>query len=159
MLSHALIVLVAGYHLAIVPAHGPASSSRLAVAQRSEKAQVERALAAYNARVAAMAHDSVAATYTADGEMGETGQPLTRGREAIRARLASFSGYRVLANRLVADSTRVKADTARQWGSYWQRVRRPAGDTVEARGTFAATWQRQGTGSWQIRRMIATPQR
>ena len=158
-LLHAVLVVIAGTHSASVRGDGRAIAPAIPVAQQSDKAQVERALSVYNARVLAMAHDSIAALYTVDGEMGGAGQPPTRGREAIRSRLASFSGYHVLGNRMVADSTRVTADTARQWGSYWQRVRVPAGDTVEVSGTFAATWQRTGKGAWQLRRMIATPRR
>ena len=111
------------------------------------------ALAAYNELVLAMAGDRIADTYTADGEMQDAGQPAIIGPEAIKSHLASFADFKVLANRLTADSTTVDADTASQRGTYWQRVRLPSGETVEVQGLFEAAWLRTAPGQWKLRRM------
>ena len=117
------------------------------------QAEVERALASYSDLMLAMAPDRLAASYTPDGELSDAEQGPVIGPDSIRAFLASFSDYRVLANRLSADSTRVTADTAWQVGTYSERVRLPAGDTVEVAGRFQATWLRSGAGEWRLRRM------
>lgn len=100
-----------------------------------------------------MDHDRIAGTFTPDGEAADADQAPVRGPAAIRAHLMEFAAFRVLANRLDAESTRVRADTAWQVGTYWQRVQVPAGDTVEVDGRFAVTWEQTAPGHWQIKRM------
>lgn len=55
---------------------------------------------------------------------------------------------------LTPDSTRVVMDTAWQWGSYRQRMKVPAGDTVEVRGSFAATWLFSSAKGWLLKKMV-----
>jgi len=63
----------------------------------------------------------------------------------------------VLEYSIVADSTVVQGRSAIQVGSYRQRVRVPAGDTVQVQGRFRAEWTNDGGGRWLIRRMGTTP--
>ena len=100
-----------------------------------------------------MDQDGIAAMFAPDGETADADQAPIRGPAAIRAHLMEFAGFHVLANRLDADSTWIRADTAWQDGTYWQRVRVPAGDTVEVSGRFAVTWERTAPGQWRIKRM------
>lgn len=75
---------------------------------------------------------------------------------AILAHLKSFSAYHVFADRLTADTTLVHGDSARQTGTFWQRVRIPAGDTVEVHGRFEADWIKVGP-AWRLRRLATAP--
>jgi ketosteroid isomerase-like protein len=95
----------------------------------------------------------IGAAFLPDGETSDADQAPIRGPEAIRAHLQAFSTFHVLANHLEADATRVRADTAWQTGTYWQRVQRPAGDTLEVAGRFAVTWIRVTRQQWRIRSM------
>ena len=117
------------------------------------RARLDAALAHYAALSAAMAHDSVAALFTDDGELAGGGPAPLVGPAAIAAFLHTFSGYHVLHDELVADSSRIASDTAWQEGTYRQRVVVPAGDTVEVSGRFRITWRDLPKGGWKIRRM------
>ena len=88
------------------------------------------------------------------------GSPQERsgaGAGSLRDRLHSFVGFHVLANRLIADSTVVRGDSAHQAGTFWQRVQVPAGDTVEVNGRFEADWVRVGAEGWRLRRLATAP--
>ena len=139
-------VLWLGALMALVPC-------RPSPSPETDQAEVTAALAAYSDLVLAMAHDRIADTYTPDGEMGHAGQPIFRGPAEIRAHLASFADFKVLANRMTVESTMVTADTASQRGTYWQSVRLPSGETVEVKGRFEASWLRTAPGQWKLRRM------
>lgn len=119
--------------------------------------EVNAALQHYARLVAAMAHDSIAAQFTADGEAVTAGQPTITGPDAIRAHLQSFVNFHVLAEELVADTTRVTDDHAYQTGTYHQRVQIPRGDTIEVRGRFTVDWVREPDRGWRIRRMATRP--
>lgn len=123
----------------------------------SPEAEVEEALARYERWSVAMAHDSIASLFTPDGAMSNAGQAPIIGPAAIRTFLRSFAAFHVLSNRLIADTTRVQGDTARQTGSYRQRVRIPAGDTVEVSGRFVAEWVKLAAGDWRLRRLATAP--
>ena len=86
-----------------------AGCSGAGVAPRSE---VEQALARDERLSAVMAHDSVVVFFAPGGEMSNAGQAPLVGPAAIRDRLHSFVGFHVLANRLIADSTVVRGDSA-----------------------------------------------
>lgn len=118
---------------------------------------LDAALTHYGRLVRAMASDSIAGLYTADGELVTEGQPTITGRDAIRAFLHRFDDYRVLAHTLVVDSARIAGDSGIQHGRYAQRVRLPAGDTVEVSGYFTAEWVPGPDGEWRIRRMGTSP--
>jgi len=115
--------------------------------------RLEAALARYARLSTAMAHDSVAALFTEDGELAGGGPAPLVGPAAIAAFLHTFSGYHVLEDELVADTTRIVADTAWQDGTYRQRVVIPSGDTVQVSGRFRITWRDLPGAGWKIRRM------
>ena len=123
---------------------------------RDDAVAVRAALAHYAALATAMQHDSIAALFEPDGEMVNAGSTPIVGPAAIAAHLRSFAEFHVIANRLDADTTRVTGDSAEQTGTFWQRVRLPAGDTVIASGRFAARWVRDG-GVWKLRRLATRP--
>jgi ketosteroid isomerase-like protein len=134
-------------------------SAPLSAQTASERASVDSALAHYTRLVARMAHDSIAALYTADGELAAPGRPPIVGPVAIGDFLGSFSEYHVLAYRTTSDSVLIRGDTAYQTGQWWQEVQVPAGDTVNVKGDLSVIWLRDSTGAWRARRMSATPRR
>ena len=122
-----------------------------------DRAGLARALAAYDSVFARQDPAAIASWFVADGAMGSVGHPPILGPDAIAAQLRRFADFHLLADSLVADSTRLLGDSARMAGHYWQRVRLPAGDTVEAHGTFLMTWVRVPDQGWRLRRLITDP--
>lgn len=126
---------------------------RPAIPARDPASEVRAALAAYDTLILHMDAAAIGQAFAPDGESSDADQPPLHGPDAIRAHLEQFAGFQVLANHLEADSTRVHGDTAWQEGSYSQRVRVPAGDTIEVGGRFEVTWVKAGPKGWLIRRM------
>ena len=104
-----------------------------------------------------MAHDSIAAMYAPDGRLDAPGRAPVVGPVAISAFLQSFAAYRVIHYAMVLDSLTVSADTAETLGRWWQRVRVPAGDTVEVSGGIRAQWVRTRAGGWLLHSMGTDP--
>lgn len=123
----------------------------------ADSSSLNAALAHYTELVRQMASDSIAALYTADGEVAGSGRAPIVGPPAIAAFLGSFSSYHVLADSMKVDSLSVRGDSGMQTGSFWQLVQLPSGDTVQAQGGFRATWVRDGHGGWRVRRMATVP--
>ncbi len=143
--------------LGLILGPGLSSAGWAQVSPPPGTAPVEDALQHYSLLVAKMANDSIAAMYTADGELAGPGQPPVVGPAAIQAFLQSFAAYRVLTERMTSDSITVQGDTAFQSGRWWQQVIIPAGDTVAVHGGFSAQWLRDSAGEWHLRRMAARP--
>lgn len=118
-------------------------------------AEVKAAMERYNQYVLAMDAESVAASFTADGEVIDRGRSIARGRDAIRKFLASFKGVvRVDENATTIQSVNVQGDTALVTGTYRQKATLLAHQrTIEVEGRLEAEWVRQPTGEWLIRRM------
>jgi ketosteroid isomerase-like protein len=119
----------------------------------SERATITALLQRYCTFVGQMAHDSIAAMYAPDGRLDAPGRAPVVGPSAISAFLQSFAAYRVIHYALVLDSLNVYADTAETLGRWWQRVRVPAGDTVEVSGGVRAKWVRSRAGGWLLHSM------
>ncbi len=113
-------------------------------------AAIKAELARYERFVLTMAHDSIAAMFTPDGELHTPGASSPVGPKAIAEYLKSFSAFHVIADSMTADSTFASTTAGRQVGSYWQRVRIPRGDTVEVRGRFEARWRKVPPGQWKL---------
>ena len=120
-------------------------------------AEIEARLRAYSRFVGRMEQDSVAAMFTADGEVAHAGGRAIRGRDSILVFLNSFRGFSVDSNRTMPDSIHVAGGRATQFGTFWQRVTLPDGRTVEASGLFEVRWVRERDGVWRIRRMATRP--
>jgi uncharacterized protein (TIGR02246 family) len=116
------------------------------------EAQVDKALERYREAVLHADTDRIAAMFTADAKVWHDQAAPVVGREAIRAFLKTFEGFRVEAYELDASSTRLEGDTATQKGSYHQKALTPQGRTMEVKGRFEARWSRQG-GDWRLSRM------
>jgi ketosteroid isomerase-like protein len=120
-------------------------------------AAVEARLAEYQQLVLRMDHHGIAQLFASDGEVVNPGRDPIVGPAAVDSFLRGFDAYKVLEYSVVADSTVVQGRSAIQVGSYRQRVRVPAGDTVQVQGRFRAEWTNDGGGRWVIRRMGTTP--
>jgi ketosteroid isomerase-like protein len=147
-LSHRLLAAVALVSAAprLAAAQGPADSATVLAALRHYAVLVQR-----------MASDSIAAQFTADGELLDANRPPIVGPAAIGAFLSSFSAFHVLDDSMIATTTEVRGDTSVQTGRFWQRVQVPAGDTVVAQGGFVITWLWDPRAGWRIRRMGTAP--
>jgi uncharacterized protein (TIGR02246 family) len=121
------------------------------------RAEVRAALARYNDLVARMDSRGIAAMYTEDGEISEPGQPVTVGRDSIRAFLDSFAGFHVEENAMTSDTIVVKGASLVQSGRFSQRVRMPDGTEVRPHGSFTAEWVHESDGQWRIRRIHSVP--
>ncbi len=127
--------------------------AKMAQTNDPEPARVEARLRLYDERVRALDSRGIAELFDPDGEIQHEGQTPTRGRAAIEALFASFSGYQILENSTAPASTVVQNDTAVQAGSYHQKVKTPAGKVVEVSGSFRADWLKDGSGEWLIKRL------
>lgn len=123
-----------------------------------DRATLDAALAHYAALVLHMDAHGIAALYAPDGALGNEGQMIVRGPEAIEEYLRGFDAYHVLAYSAVADTTAVLGANGYQAGAYRQRVQLPSRDTVEVHGRFQVEWTRQPDGAWRIQRMRAIPE-
>ena len=126
-------------------------------AMEAIRREIRQATRNYSGLIVAMDHAAIAAMYTKDGEMSAEGEPTIRGPDAIRAHLETFKDFHVLSEILTTDSISVEGNTARVVGTYHQRVRVPAGDTVMAAGEYMADWLRDPAGQWRVRRMTTAP--
>jgi len=131
-------------------------TSRRVEAQR-DGAGLGRAFAGYDSTFRRQDPAGIAAWFLPNGEMGSVGHPTIVGPDSIAATLRRFAEFRLLASTLLPDSMQVTADSALIGGRYWQRVRLPAGDTVEAHGLFSMTWVWTAGAEWRIRRLVTDP--
>lgn len=115
--------------------------------------ELRAALATYDTLIQRMDAEAIGASFVAEGQSIDGDQPPLTGPVAIRDHLLTFAAFKVLENHLEADSTSVHGDTGWQTGTYRQRVRVPAGDTVTASGRFEITWNRIAPANWKIRRL------
>ncbi len=120
------------------------------------QADLDEATRRYADCVLRMDSAGIAAMFTEDGEMVDTGRPPTRGPLAIRTMLEGFAAHHVLEESMVADSVRIAGDQAFQAGAFRQLVRLPDGNVVIAHGRYASDWVKVA-GAWRIRRMATAP--
>jgi uncharacterized protein (TIGR02246 family) len=149
LMSALLPALLAGNAAAAAP--GPAKPAGDA------RHDVETALQEYARLLKATDAAGLAACYTADGELLDPGMDALKGREAIRAFLASFGEVRIESASMTPDATEVFGDQAFQWGAYSQRVVVPGKPAAGYSGRFVAQWSRQADGRWLIRRLLTQP--
>jgi ketosteroid isomerase-like protein len=133
--------------------------SLLITACANRKAEIENAMKQYDRLTFRMAGDSLADTYTPDGELGGKGMKTYIGRDSIRKFLKSFDPASI---KLISNSTKVvsidyKGDTAVVEGAYEQKAKLPQGDTGIYIGTFTAKWMKGEGGKWLIRKMYTVP--
>ena len=118
--------------------------------------QVEARLQRYAFLALRMDNAGIASLFAPDGRLLREGQPPLVGPDSIRTFLASFLGYHVLEEHIAAETTAVAADSARQAGTWRQRVQLPDGKVVEVHGRFHTRWMRDNSDEWMIKSMGTT---
>jgi ketosteroid isomerase-like protein len=130
----------------------------LMAACADRKAEIEKAMKQYDRLTFRMAADSLANTYSIDGELGGKGMKTSIGRDSIRKFLKSFdpASITLISNWTKASSIIFKGDTGVVEGTYEQKAKLAQGDTGTYIGTFTAKWIKVD-GRWLIRKMYTIP--
>jgi len=119
--------------------------------------EIASAMHRYDRQILHLATDSIADTYTTDGELGGQGMKTIVGRDSIRHFLKSFEG----AMKLLSVQTRISAvafsgDTAHVDGAYEQKALKAPGDTGVYTGLLAAIWV-HNDNRWMLKKMYTMP--
>lgn len=99
--------------------------------------------------------DEIAAHFTEDAVLGESGSTDALGRAAIRGLLAVGNLARAVTHhRLVRDELILLDDRAIEFG-WFEETKPPHGGTpVVERGRTVAGWRRGSDGAWRIARLV-----
>jgi len=144
--------------LALLVAFGFAlSGCATKVDTRADKAAVDAGLQRYSQLLLAMDSSGIAAMFAPEGEVVNPSQPPVHGREAIRAFIASFSDFHVLANVDASSSILIDGSTAEQIGTYRQSVRSPQGHVFDVSGRLEIEWIKDASGQWLIQQLATFP--
>lgn len=115
---------------------------------------VEAAMQHYDSLILHTDAKGIAAMFTANGEMAPHGMNPIRGRDSIEKFLQQFQGIVIEAQKSTTDSIHKVADTAYQYGKYYQRAK--VNNTIaEIHGMFEAKWVIQPGGKLLLKRMSA----
>jgi ketosteroid isomerase-like protein len=121
-------------------------------------AEIGAALERYAAFTRALASDSIAAMFTADGEMLQPGMTALRGPAGVLGFLRPLEQQATVESAtMTATSLTVAGHSAMQWGDYYEVVTPRGQPRGEFRGRFAIEWRREGDGQWRIVRLIVQP--
>ncbi|AYB30206.1 nuclear transport factor 2 family protein [Chryseolinea soli] len=113
--------------------------------------EIERAMKKYDRLILRVDADSIADCFTLNGKLG-----AVSGRDSIRAFLKTFGDVNVLQQQSSTTSIVIKNDSARQEGTYFQKVI-VKGDTIVATGHYTASWVWDGVQGWLLKNMITVP--
>jgi len=138
--------------VALLPACAPPGPSA-----DSARAEVVAALDRYQVAARAVDPDAIAGFFTATGTLFEPGIDPIRGRDSIRAFIASFPGVQVHTATATPDTVEVYGGTAYLWGSYYEHLAFPGQPESEQHGRFVMQWVRQPDASWLIERYFRVP--
>jgi len=136
-------------------ANGPRADARDDPA--TTRAAIAAAMQRYQAAARTVNPDSIAAFYASDGILFEPGINPIRGRDSIRAFVASFPGVRVDSATATPDTIEVWDRAAYLWGSYFERLAFPGQPVSEQHGKFVIEWVLEQDGQWLIRRLFRVP--
>ncbi|HEY2806602.1 MAG TPA: hypothetical protein VGI92_12165 [Gemmatimonadales bacterium] len=134
-----------------------ATGCRQQTADTRTRAELDSALIHYDSLVRRMAVDSIAATYTPDGEMLGTNAGTVTGPDSIRKFLGQFSQFRVDTQEMRVAAVELFDAEAVQWGTWKQATTVPAQGMVHVQGRFVAHWVRGTDGRWRLRRLLTQP--
>lgn len=148
-----LHAILAGLLLA-GPALHAQSVCRQAPPDRVARLQVDSALVHYDSLIRRTLGDSIAAMYTADGEMLGDNMAPVHGPAAIARLLSQFSGFRVDTEQMRSEALAIADTEATQWGTWRQAATPPGQPMVHVQGRFVAQWIRGCDGNWRLRRLL-----
>jgi uncharacterized protein (TIGR02246 family) len=101
--------------------------------------------------------DGVAAHFTEDAVLGESGAPDAAGRAAIREFLERGNAARTVTRHLlVREDLLVTDDRAIEFGRFDETKRMRDGREVIERGRVVTDWRRGPDGSWKIARLVVS---
>ena len=115
---------------------------------------VETAMRQYDNLLLHTDAKAIAEMFTINGEMAPKGAPPIVGRDNIEQFLLQFKGVKVEEQKSTTDSIRRIADTAFQYGKYYQRAI-VKNDTFQIHGMYQANWLIQPNGKLLLKRMSA----
>lgn len=120
--------------------------------------QIDSSMARFNRFMRAGPPDSVAAMFTADGELYEPREAPKKGRTAIRTFFAPLT-HKVRIESAVATTQALEkyGKTVIQWGEYVENASRVTGLEESYRGRFVAEWAQQSDSRWLLRRLMLQP--
>jgi uncharacterized protein (TIGR02246 family) len=121
-------------------------------------AELRQATQRYADLVLKMDNAAIAATFTEDGAL-VNGPQTIRGPKAIQEFLEKFKQFHVQSETLTVQSVTGNSSYGHVLGRYDQTVQLPAGNVVEAVGSYAADWVRGADDVWRISRMITFPEK
>jgi len=101
--------------------------------------------------------DAIAAFFTEDAVLGESGAADAVGRSAIRGFLAHGNSVRTVTHhRLVRDDIIVLGDRAIEFGRFDETKRMKDGREVVERGRVVTDWRCGPDGRWRIARLVVS---
>ena len=121
-------------------------------------AELRKATQRYADLVLKMDNAAIAATFTSEGAL-VNGPQTIRGPKAIQEFLEKFKQFHVQSETLTVQSVTGNPNYGHVLGRYDQTVQLPAGNVVEAEGSYAADWVRGADDVWRISRMITFPEK
>jgi ketosteroid isomerase-like protein len=135
-----------------------AAPAREAASRDAEiRDEISDAMDRYQAAARVVNPDSIVAFYTETATLFEPGIMPIRGRDSIRAFLASFSGVQVEVATVSPDTIEVFENMALYWGTYFERLTFAGQPASEQHGKFVAEWVRQPGAGWRLQRLFRVP--
>lgn len=120
--------------------------------------QVEAAMRRFNRFMRVGPPDSVAAMFTANGELYEPRNPVHTGRASIRDFFAPLTvDVRIESAATTTQALELFGKSVLQWGEYVDNGGEVSRPTASYRGRFVAEWMRQADGRWLLRRLMLQP--
>ena len=136
---------------------GLLSASAVAAQQADSSAVVHR-LERYAELIRTGPVDSVAASFTPDGQLILPGMAAVNGRDAIYQFLAPMaSSSSVESCSMTAEKVEVSGSTAYEWGDYQQRAGPVGKPAQDYHGRFVAELKKDSGGHWLIARLLMQP--
>ncbi len=147
---------LAGSAVVIALSVGGCSSSNSASSGLADAGTLDETLDRYEKLILKMDNDGLADLFAEDGELVNPGEPVVKGREAIRKFLKTFTEYKVLEESMHADSTVIMGTKAMQVVHFHQKVTIPNGQTLDVSGRIKINWVARD-GKWFIIREETLP--
>lgn len=119
--------------------------------------QIAREAANLDAALVRGDPDAIAAHFTEDAILGESGAADAKGRPAIREFLARGNEVRtVTRHHLTRDELIVMGDRAIEFARFDEGKRLRDGTEVTERGRVVSDWRRGEDGRWRIARLVVS---
>ena len=94
--------------------------------------------------------DQMSSYYATDGVLMAPGEPMVKGRDAIKTAVAGMFGSPGFALTFAPDQVTPKGDLAYEIGSYKITMNNKAGKAQTSTGKYVVVWARQADGSWKV---------